>query len=101
MTSAACIRPTGGSERPTGDCTVGRARRQQDEVRFRSFGPALVGEFVLAKARFGSNTAVAAALTLPPLWVRKRYGSEGTRRQILSARQIRFRNRDSPAVALC
>jgi len=41
-------------------------------------------------ARFGSNSAVAAAPTLPPLWVRKRYGQTGTRRQILSTRLVEF-----------
>lgn len=35
---------------------------------------------------FGSNSAVAAVLTPPPLWIRERYGPAGTKRQILSTR---------------
>jgi hypothetical protein len=34
---------------------------------------------------FGSKPAVAATLTLPPHWVRERYGPADTKRQILSA----------------
>ena len=36
--------------------------------------------------RFVSNSAVAAALPVPLLWVPERYGSEGTKRQTLSTR---------------
>jgi len=33
---------------------------------------------------FGSNSAVVAALTLPPFWVRERYAPTVAKRQILS-----------------
>jgi hypothetical protein len=34
--------------------------------------------------RSASNPAVATTLVLPPHWIRERYGSAGTKRQILS-----------------